>query len=121
MKHWIIAFLLMCFLMVGVRESQAQVLPHPAGCPRRAFCGCGAAMEVFGQPVRGLWLASNWYKFPRSAPAPGMAAVRRHHVMILKEHYSGDVWWVYDANSGGGLTRHHLRSIRGYTIVNPRS
>src|SRR3569623_3640440 len=48
------------------------ILPHPAGCPRRAFCGCGAAVEVFGKPVRSLWLAATWLRFPRATPAPVM-------------------------------------------------
>jgi hypothetical protein len=48
-----------------------------------------------------------------------MAAVRRGHVFVLKEHLKGDLWKVWDANSGGRRTRLHARSIRGYTIVNP--
>lgn len=39
-------------------NRQATILPHPPGCPRRAFCGCGAAVEVFGRPIRSLWLAA---------------------------------------------------------------
>lgn len=27
---------------------------------------------------------------------------------------------AYDANSGGRTTRIHARSLRGYTVVNPR-
>jgi hypothetical protein len=99
---------------------RAQFLPHPSGCPHTQFCGCGASIEVYGHPVRSLYLAANWYKFPRTSPAPGMAAVRPHHVFVLKEHVSGDTWIVFDANSGGHLTRLHARSISGYTIVNPR-
>lgn len=98
----------------------ATVVAHPAGCPARAFCGCGAAVRVFGSPIRSLWLAANWFKFPRSAPAAGMVAVRRHHVFVLEAHIGGDTWQVYDANSGRRLTRIHARSIAGYTIVNPR-
>jgi hypothetical protein len=48
-----------------------------------------------------------------------MAAARAHHVMVLESHISGDVWMVYDANSGGGATRIHPRSIAGYVIVDP--
>lgn len=95
------------------------ILPHPAGCPRRAFCGCGAAVEVFGRPVRSLWLAANWLRFPRAAPAPNMAAARRGHVMVLKRHISGSTWLVWDANSGGGKTRLHARSIVGFVVVDP--
>lgn len=95
-------------------------LSHPAGCPARAFCGCGAAVEVFGRAVRSLWLAANWYQFPRSAPAPGMVAVRRHHVFVLRELIGGAVWLTADYNSGGHRSRLHARSVAGYTIVNPR-
>src|SRR3569623_3811587 len=32
-------------------DRAGRAIPHPAGCPRRAFCGCGAAVEVCGKPV----------------------------------------------------------------------
>lgn len=99
----------------------AQILPHPVGCPRRAFCGCGAAVRLFGSPVRSLWLAAAWFKFPRAAPSPGTVAVRRHHVFVLESHLGGSTWLAYDANSGGHATRLHARSIAGYVIVNPRA
>ena len=86
-------------------------LAHPAGCPSRAFCGCGAAVRVFGAPIRSLWLAANWFKFPRAAPSAGMVAVRRHHVFVLEAYLGGDTWQVYDANSGRHQTRIHARSI----------
>ena len=54
---------------------------RPAGCPR-AFCGCGASLRLFGRIIPSLNLASNWFRFPRAAPAPRMAAVRRHHVFV---------------------------------------
>ncbi len=107
-----------------VRSPQVAsggVVGHPAGCPGRAFCGCGAAVRVFGSPVRSLWLAAAWLRFPRAAPAPGMVAARRGHVMVLESHVEGSTWIVYDANSGGHATRVHARSIAGYTIVNPRA
>lgn len=99
----------------------STVVAHPAGCPSRAFCGCGASLRIFGHSVRRLWLAANWFGFPRAAPAQGMAAVRRHHVMVLEQQVSGSDWLVFDANSGGGLTRIHVRSIAGFVIVNPRA
>lgn len=37
----------------------ATLLPHPSGCPRRAFCGCGAAVEVFGRRRTG-WRFLEW-------------------------------------------------------------
>lgn len=97
------------------------VVSHPAGCPSRAFCGCGASVEVFGKPVRELFLARNWFKFPRTSPASGMVAVRRGHVFVLRQHIEGSTWLVYDANSGGRQTRVHHRSIAGLTIVNPHA
>jgi hypothetical protein len=95
------------------------VVSHPAGCPWRAFCGCGAAVRVFGHSIRKLWLAANWFHFPRAYPAPGMVAVRRHHVFVLESDLGGGIWRVYDANSGHHLTRIHARSIAGFAIVNP--
>lgn len=103
-----------------VAVTSPAIVAHPTGCPSRAFCGCGAAVRVFGSPIRSLWLAANWFRFPRSAPAAGMVAVRRHHVFVLEAHLGGDTWQVYDANSGRRLTRIHARSIAGYVIVNPR-
>lgn len=97
----------------------AVIVAHPSGCPSRAFCGCGAAVRVFGHSVRELWLAANWFKFPRAAPGVGMVAVRRHHVMVLEADLGGGQWRVYDANSGGHATRVHARSLAGYVIVNP--
>lgn len=104
--------------VVHVSET---VVEHPAGCPRRAFCGCGAAVHVFGRPVRDLWLAANWFRFPRAMPAPGMAAVRRHHVFIIEAVLDRGLVLAYDANSGHHATRIHARSIAGYVIVNPRT
>lgn len=111
---------------VASQRSQAvaaheTIVAHPAGCPTRLFCGCGASVRVFGHSVRELWLAANWYKFPRTYPAPGAVAVRRHHVMVLEADLGGGVWQVYDANSGGHATRIHARSLAGYTIVQPRA
>lgn len=92
---------------------------RPAGCPF-AFCGCGAALRVFGRIVPELNLAANWLRFPRTSLAPGMVAARRGHVFVLEQDVGGDVWMAYDANSGGHATRIHARSLRGYTVVNPR-
>jgi hypothetical protein len=102
-------------------EGAGRIVSHPSGCPRRAFCGCGAAVRIFGKPIRSLWLAANWFRFPRTSPAPGTVAVRKHHVFVLEHHIGGSVWQVYDANSGGRRTRIHARSIAGYAIVDPRA
>ncbi len=99
--------------------SEGSFLPHPSGCPRIAFCACGAAVEIFGHATKSLWAAAAWFKFPRSYPAPGTVAVRSQHVFVLREHIDGQIWRVADYNSGGHLSRLHERSIAGFTIVNP--
>jgi hypothetical protein len=105
---------------VAAESANGRVVGgRPAGCPH-AFCGCGASIRVFGHIVPGLNLASNWLRFPRTAPAPGMVAARRGHVFVLEQHVEGDTWMAYDANSGGHATRIHARSLRGYAVVNPR-
>lgn len=92
---------------------------RPAGCPY-AFCGCEASRYVFGRIIPSLNLAANWIReFPRTSPAPGMAAARNHHVMVLISHVDGSNWLVHDGNSGHHLTREHVRSIVGYVIVDP--
>lgn len=91
---------------------------RPSGCPHR-FCGCGASLHLFGKIIPRLNLAANWLRLPRAAPAPNMAAARRGHVMVLKRHLGGSTWLVFDANSGGGKTRLHARSIVGFVIVDP--
>lgn len=93
---------------------------RPAGCPH-AFCGCEASLYRFGRIIPYLNLASNWRRFPRAAPAQGMAAVRSGHVMILQQHVEGNIWYAHDGNSGGHVTREHAVSIAGYTIVDPSS
>ena len=104
-----------------VAGGSETILGHPAGCPARAFCACGASVEVFGHSVRELWPAAAWYKFPRTSPAAGMVAVRLHHVFVLRDHVEGSIWMTADYNSGGHQSRLHARSIAGYTIVNPHA
>jgi hypothetical protein len=104
-----------------VDVAGAQLISdRPSGCPR-SFCGCGAALRVFGRIVPELNLAANWLRFPRTSPAPGMVAARHGHVFVLEQHVEGDTWMAYDANSGGHATRIHARSLRGYTVVNPHA
>jgi len=109
--------------MVNYRGTIAtQILPHPSGCPHRAFCGCGVALRVFGKAVRagGLALAREWFRFPHAHAAPGMVAVRRHHVFYIERVLGGNKVLAYDPNSGGHLTRMHIRSLNGYSVRNPK-
>jgi hypothetical protein len=110
---------------VGNGPRQAHVIGgRPAGCPRQ-YCGCGTSIKIFGRIRPELNLAANWVrKFPRTAPAPGMVAARLGHAMVLLEDRGRDrhgrpQWLVYDPNSGKGLTREHVRSLAGFTVVNP--
>ena len=101
-----------------VRHAIRSIEPHPAGCPRTQFCGCGVSERVFGRPVRNLYLAANWYRFPRGAPVPGNVIVRQHHVKYIESVQNGELI-CYDPNSGGHLTRLQPCGSGG-TIVNPR-
>jgi hypothetical protein len=113
-------FLSVASLVGDNQRDERTVSGRPSGCPH-AFCGCEASLFRFGRIIPRLNLASNWRRFPRAAPATGMAAVRSGHVMILQRQVAGDVWYVHDGNSGGHMTREHPRSIAGYTIVDPSS
>ena len=104
--------------MASLAGNDRVLNGRPAGCPH-AFCGCEASLYRFGHIIPQLNLASNWRRFPRAAPAPGMAAVRAGHVMILQQQLDGNVWYVHDGNSGSHVTREHAVSIAGYTIVDP--
>lgn len=100
-------------------NGNAAIVAHPAGCPRRAFCGCGVSVKVFGKPIRDLFLAANWLKFPRTSPAAGMVAARPGHVFLILTYNGDGTAMAYDPNSGNGLTRLHTRSLSGYKVVNP--
>jgi hypothetical protein len=91
---------------------------RPSGCPH-AYCGCEASRYLFGRIIAELNRAAAWFQFPRAAPAPGMAAVRRHHVFIILSVNGDGTVMAHDGNSGHGLTREHNVSLRGYTVVNP--
>jgi hypothetical protein len=102
-----------------VASGYETFLPHPPGCPGRLFCGCGVSVKVFGHPVRDLFLAANWRRFPPASPSAGMVAWRWGHVMYIESANGDGTATVYDPNSGGHQTRVHTRSLAGYHIVNP--
>jgi hypothetical protein len=105
-------------LGIGLLHMLNSIEQHPAGCPHVRFCGCGVSVRVYGHPVRELYLASAWYKFPRASLAPGTVIVTPHHVSYVEAVNDG-VPICYDPNSGGHLTRVHACMIGG-TIVSPR-
>ena len=97
---------------------------RPAGCPQ-AYCGCGLRKHL-GLSDKRLNLADNWRRlFARTHAKPGAVAVRTYHrrgyghVMLLVRHVANSIWVVRDYNSGGGLSRIHTRSVRGYSFVDP--
>jgi hypothetical protein len=93
---------------------------RPAGCPH-TYCGCGLRKYLGLSDVR-LNLAWNWARlFPREhAPRAGLAAVRHGHVMYIEAAAEDGQWLIRDYNSGGGLSRLHVRDVRGYIFVNPQ-
>jgi hypothetical protein len=99
----------------------AQIIGgRPSGCPH-SYCGCGLR-KYLGLEDPRLNLASNWARlFPReSGPRAGLAAVRNGHVMYIEGPAANGQWLIRDYNSGGGLSRVHVRDVRGYVFVNPR-
>jgi len=92
---------------------------RPSDCPH-SYCGCGLRKYLGISDVR-LNLASNWARLlPReAAPRPGLAAVRSGHVMYIEAAAGNGQWLIRDYNSGSGLSRMHVRDVRGYVFVNP--
>lgn len=107
--------------VVATVDQGTVIGSRPEDCPH-AYCGCGLR-KYLGLSDKRLNLASNWRKlFPRAdGPAAGVAAVRSGHVMYIEASAGDGQWLVRDYNSGGGLSRLHVRDVRGYTFVNPRS
>ena len=90
-----------------------QLLPHPSGCPRSLFCGCGARKDLGIDDVR-LNLASNW---PHYYHGSTRVAVWAHHVAIIEQDLGNGMALLRDYNSGGHQSRRHVRSISGARIV----
>lgn len=108
----------------AVTRMATEILPHPAGCRRNLFCGCGSSVYLGKGVVNagGLALARNWLGYDRAAPGPGMAEVLRggRHVRVIEASLGDGLYQFYDPNSGGRLTRRHVGPIRGI-VVNPNS
>jgi hypothetical protein len=105
---------------VAAADAGTVIGSRPDGCPH-AYCGCGLR-KYLGLADARLNLASNWARLlPRaSGPAPGVAAVRSGHVMYIEAAAGDGMWLIRDYNSGGGLSRLHVRDVRGYVFVIPR-
>jgi hypothetical protein len=104
---------------VVAADTGTVIGSRPNGCPH-AYCGCGLRIHL-GLSDKRLNLASNWARLlPRAAgPAPGLAAVRSGHVMYIEAAAGNGQWLIRDYNSGGGLSRLHVRDVRGYVFVSP--
>ena len=111
--------LLAACIIVFSMPATAQIVSHPSGCPWRAFCGCGVSVRLYGHPVKDLYRAAAYSRFPRSSPASGMVAYRSHHVFYIERVIDRETVLAYDPNSGGHQTRIHEVSLRGYHVVDP--
>lgn len=99
------------------RPDGQGVVAHPAGCPRRLFCGCGVSVKAFGRPIRELYLASNYGDyFNAGLFGPGNAAWRPGHVVYILGGTQSDAL-VYDPNSGRRQTRIHHLDLSRYLIA----
>lgn len=105
-------------------NSTTIIGSRPDGCPH-AYCGCGLR-KYLGLSDPRLNLADNWKRlFPRTYAHTGAVGVRlshwngHGHVVYLESHAGGNDWLVRDYNSGGGLSRLHVRDLSGYVFVNP--
>ena len=102
----------------AMAETGSVIGSRPADCPNR-YCGCGLR-KYLGLGDARLNLASNWARLlPREAgPRPGLAAVRNGHVMYIEAAAGNGQWLIRDYNSGGGLSRIHVRSLAGAHVIN---
>jgi hypothetical protein len=100
--------------IVDASGNDTQIIGgRPSGCPFR-FCGCGLR-KYLGLDDKRLDLASNW---PRYYRGDRMIAVWHHHVALVERLVAPGIAILRDYNSGGGLSRVHVRSIAGAHIIN---
>jgi hypothetical protein len=105
----------------GASYGDEEVVSHPAGCPTTAYCGCGASVRLYGHPVRELYPAAAWRRFPRATCAAGRVAIwGEHHVAVILE-CRGNEARLWDPNSGSGLTRIHWRELPSLIVEPPAS
>lgn len=99
-------------------SDDEEVVPNPPGCPERLFCGCGVSVKVYGHPVRELYTAASWRRFPRAECGRGRVAVWQGHVAYILACHGDGTADLYDPNSGEHLTRIHRRALPSL-IVDP--
>lgn len=128
MRRWGMVLAVLLMSMSAASATDVRIIGgRPHGCPSM-WCGCFASLHIFGRIIPTLNLAYNWVRsFNPAEPAPGMAAARSGHVFVLERHVVGDQWVVLDGNTWSHATRgrslaiEHIRSIRGFRIVDPHS
>lgn len=99
-----------------------STLPHPPGCPRTAFCACGAAVELFGSAIRSLWPVSAWRKYPRDIARPDNVVFEHYsHLSVLKRQVSGTVWEVHNYNGNKHQSSVQRKDIAGLEVRNPHA
>ena len=91
--------------------STALAVPQPAW----AALAVAGGRAFFGSPVRNLWLARNWLRFPHTQAAAGTAAVwpNAHHVAPVVAVNGDGTVTVADS-----WATHSVR-MAGLTFVNP--
>ena len=97
-----------------------QAVPRPEGCPATLYCGCGVSVRVYGHPVRELYAAASWRRFPKASCAPGHVAVwgTAHVAYILSCGRDGTAE-LYDPNGGQGRTWIHRRELPNLIVEPP--
>lgn len=106
--------------------TQAAAGGRPSQCPPRLWCGCAAAIKVFGEPRRDLWSARAWLKLGRPVPHPAPGAVvvyargkRGGHVGIVVSVVGPGRIIMWSGNDGNAIrTRERSTAgVLGYRVL----
>lgn len=98
----------------SVTVANRVLFPACAKYGRRQ-CGCTASMIVFGHILDGLPAVSSWFRFPRTSPAVGVAAIwpGRHVEIVSAVNGDGTV------DTQGSVGWRHVATSR-LIFVDPR-
>lgn len=90
----LVAFVVSLF---GATTANAYSAPCRQAARLGGPCGCYSSEFFFGRSIRSLWAVRAWYRFPRSRPGPGTAAIwpGRHVAPVLS--YDGRMVTIRDA------------------------